>query len=150
MFSSGTPKAWQLRLARHLPTIVLTEPWALFIKGLCIISGLTTFVGPAPGSIQAQLPQLVVTLWSITLVGGALTSLIGLFKTTLWRLEISGLIWLGTAALVYAACIATRFRVDGAVATGIIVGFGLAALFRALGVYVTYEVARQAAIQESM
>lgn len=124
------------------------QPWAFFVKGLCVLSGLTTFVGPAPGSIEATLPRPVVLLWSLTLVCGAAAGLAGLLRPNLRTVEIAGLVWLGTAALVYAVTILLRFRLDGLVPTGIVLGFGVAAFVRALAVYVTYEVARRVAPPE--
>lgn len=145
---TGTPPrggSWAVRVARHIPTIVLAEPWAIFIKSLCIVSGLTTFAGPAPGSIEQALPPLAAYGWAVTLVAGAGSALYGLLRPRSQRIEISGLIWLGTAAVVYALAILLRFRIDGLIAGGIVLGFGAAALVRALAVYVTYEVAREAA-----
>lgn len=132
-------------LSRLLPTVVLEQPWAIFIKALCILSGVTTFAGPAPGSIEAVLPRPIVYLWSSTLVLGAAAALWGLLRPRARRLEIAGLIWLGTAACVYAATIWLRFGLGGAIPSGIVGGFGTAALIRALAVYVSYEIARMVA-----
>jgi len=135
------PAQWPFRLAHKLPPVLLDQPWALFIKALCLISGATTFVGPAPGSIEATLPAPVVYLWSATLVIGASAGLYGLLRPHAWRVEIAGLIWLGTASVVYGLALLVRFQLDGAVATAIVVGFGAAALTRALAVHVTYSIA---------
>lgn len=137
-----TDRRWPIRLALVIPEVFLDQPWGIFIKALCVISGLATFVGPQPGSLQESLPEEMVFLWSITLVVGALCGLIGLFQPRVWRLEVAGLIWLGTASIVYAIAIFAQAGFRGAVPGGIIMGFGLAALVRALAVYVTYEVAR--------
>lgn len=128
-------------LARAIPTTVLEQPWAVFIKSLCVVSGLTTFAGPAPGSIESTLPEPVVYAWATTLVMGASASLYGLLRARGHRLEIAGLIWLGTASLVYAGTLVVRLDAGSAVAAGIVFGFGLAALTRALAVYVSYEIA---------
>jgi hypothetical protein len=138
---------WPFRLARVIPSVVLDEPWALFVKTLCILSGVTTFIGPTPGTIESSLPQPVVYLWSATLVLGAGCGLVGLLRPQ-WRgLEITGLIWLGTAAAVYSVTIFVRFGFAGAVAGSVVLAFALAALVRALAVYVTYELAVQRARQ---
>jgi hypothetical protein len=135
-------RGWQYRVSRLIPTAVLEQPWAIFIKGLCIISGLTTFAGPKPGTVESSLPGPVVYVWAATLVLGALFGLVGLLHPRWQQLEVAGLIWLGTAALVYAATIGVRFRADGMVAASIVAAFGMAAFVRALAVYVTYELAR--------
>lgn len=136
---------WPNRIALHLPPVLLDQPWGIFIKALCIISGLATFVGPQPGSLEATLPRVLVYLWSATLVLGASFGLWGLIRPKAWRLEIAGLIWLGTASIVYALAILFHAGIKGAVPGAIILGFGLAALVRSLAVYVCYEVAREAA-----
>lgn len=141
-------RGWPTLVARHIPAVVLAEPWAFFVKSLCIVSGLSTFVGPAPGSIDAALPPALVFLWSATLVGGSAAALYGLVRPNRQRVEITGLIWLGTAAVVYAAAILAAFRLDGLVAAGIVLAFGLAALIRALAVYVTVEIVRRATLRE--
>jgi hypothetical protein len=136
---------WPNRVALHLPPVLLDQPWGIFIKFLCIVSGLATFVGPRPGSLEATLPQALVFLWSFTLVLGASFALWGLLRPKVWRLEVAGLIWLGTASIVYGVAILANAGFKGAVPGCIILGFGLAALVRSLAVYVTYEVAREAA-----
>ena len=136
-----TRRRWPFALARVIPAIILDQPWAVFVKGLCIVSGLTTFAGPAPGSIEATLPRAVTYAWSTTLVLGASASLYGLLRARGARLEIAGCIWLGTASLVYAGTLAVRLDAGSAVAAGIVAGFGLAALVRALAVYVSYAIA---------
>lgn len=136
---------WPNRVALHLPPILLDQPWGIFVKVLCVISGLGTFVGPQPGSLEATLPRALVFLWSITLVLGATFALCGLFRPKVWRLEVAGLIWLGTASIVYGVAILAHAGWSGAVPGSIILGFGLASLVRSLAVYVTYEVAREAA-----
>lgn len=133
---------WPFRLARLLPPILLEQPWAIFVKGLCIVSGLTTFFGPQPGSIQALLSRPVQVGWSVCLVAGAACGLWGMLRPAFWRVEVTGLIWLGTAAIVYAITIMLRFGLAGVIAGGITLGLGLAAMVRALAVYVTVEIAR--------
>lgn len=141
---TGARNAWPNRIARRIPPIVLEQPWGIFVKSLCIVTGLSTFAGPKPGSLAAALPPSVVYLWSITLVLGSACALYGLFRPKARRVEIAGLIWLGTASIVYAVAIFGTLNVAGFIAGGIVLGFGLAALVRALAVYVSYEVARSA------
>lgn len=136
-------RPWSSRLAKRIPAVVLEQPWAIFVKTLCIISGLSTFVGPAPGTIEATLPQAVVSAWSITLVVGAGCALYGLLQPRHREVELLGLVWLGTASLVYAVTIATRFGTGGAVPCAIVLAFSLAALVRALAVYLEYEIAKR-------
>jgi hypothetical protein len=131
------------RTARLIPAVVLDQPWAIFIKALCFVSGLTTFAGPKPGTIEATLPTPIVYGWATTLVAGSLLGLIGLGSRRRQHYEVAGLIWLGTAATVYAVTIALRFGSGGAVAAGIVFAFGLSAFVRALAVYLTVELARQ-------
>jgi hypothetical protein len=138
------PSSWPERLAHRLPTVVLDQPWAIFIKALCIVSGLTTFLGPAPGSIESTLPRMVVYLWSATLVLGASAGLYGVLRPQHRRIEEAGLIWLGTAACVYGVTVLVQFRIAGAVPAGILLAFGLAALTRALAVHVSYAIASTA------
>jgi hypothetical protein len=136
-------KSWARKIARMLPPVVLNQPWAIFIKSLCIFSGFSTFLGPPPGSIESVLPGPIVYLWASTLIAGASAALFGLLRPAHRRIELAGLIWLGTAAIVYAVTLTTRAAAGGAVPGGIVLGFGLAALVRALAVYVSYEIVRR-------
>jgi hypothetical protein len=123
--------------------VVLAEPWAIFVKALCIASGITALAGPRPGSLSAILPPALVMVWNLTLVLGAALSLVGLLRVHL-RLEVAGLIWLGTASLVYAVAIALRFGLSGVVAAAIVAAFALAAFTRCLALYAALALARRA------
>lgn len=148
MNAAAARRRLAVTIARHIPPAVLAEPWAIFVKALCVASGLTTLAGPAPGSLEDTLPQVMVTIWSVTLVCGGAAGLAGLLTTTR-RLEVAGLLWLGTAAMVYALTILITRGLVGAVPGGIVLAFGLAAFVRALAVYASYELARYRAGQES-
>lgn len=142
MPSTNAGHGWPVRIARHIPAIVLAEPWAIFIKALCILSGLTALFGPEPGAIGRELPHWSALLWAVILVAGASSALYGLLRPQT-AVEVAGLIWLGTAALVYAGAILLRFQLSSVVGGSMVLGFGLAALTRALAVHVTYELAKQ-------
>lgn len=135
-----------ITIARRIPPVLLNEPWAIFVKSLCVASGSATLAGPPPGSLEDNLPRAMVTLWSITLICGGLAGLIGLLSSTR-RLEVAGLVWLGTAALVYAAAVLVTRGFVAAFAGSMVLAFGLAALTRALAVYASYELARYRAEQ---
>ena len=142
--TSPARRSWPVRIARHIPALVLEQPWALFVKSLCLVSGLTTFLG-RPGSIEATFPGWVQLAWSLTLVCGAVAGLAGLLRPRWRSVEVAGLVWLGTAALVYGAAVLLRFRLEGVVAGSIVVAFGAAALVRALAVYVAWDIIERAA-----
>jgi hypothetical protein len=87
-----------LALARRLPPVPLAEPWALFIKAACIVSGGAYLAGLTPRSIDVLLPAWLVAVWNAELVLGGLLGVAGLFRRW-WRVEYAGLVCLGAAAV---------------------------------------------------
>jgi len=122
-----------LRLARQLPPILLEEPWALFIKTACILSGVTyLFQLGSPSAISRLLPPFVVALWNVDLLLGGALGLAGLIRR-IRRWEVAGLCLLGASTVVYATVILAVAGRRGIVAALLIGSFGVAAYLRALG-----------------
>lgn len=111
-----------------------TDPRAVFILALCVVSGAPLILGAVePGSLEELLNPIVIRLWGIALVLGALVTLAGMS----WRrsmmgvlLEQIGSVAVGGASLFYAAAILLEAGWSGLVAAGIVTGWGLSCLFR--------------------
>jgi hypothetical protein len=136
-----------LRLARRLPPLLLEEPWALFIKGACVLSGASYLaqLGTA-GSIQQLLPRPVVLLWNVDLLLGGALGLAGLLnRERRRRVEVAGLLLLGASTAVYAIAIVAVAGRRGIVPALLVGSFGAAAYLRALGVWAAAAVISQRA-----
>lgn len=111
-----------------------TDPRAIFILALCVVSGTPLMLGAVePGSMDALITPLIVRLWGISLVLGALVTLAGMS----WRrsimgvlLEQMGSVAVGGCSLFYAVAIMLEAGWSGLVAAGIVTGWGLSCLFR--------------------
>lgn len=104
----------------------------IFLMVLCLISAIPIIFGavPAPGSIDATMPQWAVFAWSVVLALGALVVLVSfLFKdrVTGMIVEQFGSVCLGSAAALYGSVIfATSYDDGGAIPSSLILGFAVA------------------------
>lgn len=109
------------------------DPRALFILLLCVVVGIPlVFANATPGSIAAKLDPPWVITWGIMLSGGSLLTIIGALRQTPIGviLEQIGSVALGVACIIYAAAIWFTVHLLGAVPICIVLGFGLASLWR--------------------
>jgi hypothetical protein len=121
---------WRWRVVRHVPQSILLHPFELYLAGVCVLSGVPLLIGePAPTSIEALLPPLLVRLWGFELLLGAGLVLFGLLRPRS-RLERVGHTLLAPAAVVYGAAIVTVVGVPGVLAGTLVAGFGLASATR--------------------
>lgn len=117
-----------LRAGRH--------PFQTYMLALCLVSGLPLlFRPPAAGSIEETLPPWAGMVWGASLTIGAGAALVGCYLprstyATALTLERTGLSVTGSAAVVYAIIIWLNIGLDGLIATGIILGFGVSCLIR--------------------
>jgi hypothetical protein len=113
-------------LALRIPASVLDNPWGICIKAGASLAGLLMLVLPAaplPPTIRSELGAQTGRLWAILLTAGGLIGLFGYFRHH-WRLEVAGLLFLATAAVVYGVVLLVGF--GGA---GVAAGFGFLAVF---------------------
>ena len=125
------------------PTIAYTDPltagrhpFQVYLLSLALVSGIVQLIGSEPPStLEDNLPETVVLIWSWMLVIGAFLGLSG----SLWRkrsyatgltVERIGLFATGVSAIIYGGFILT-LGVPGIVAGAITAGFGWACLIRA-------------------
>lgn len=110
------------------------DPRALFLLVMCVISGIPMALADAtPRSLEdADLSDVWIVVWGIMLTGGAALTLAGAMRQTVNGViaEQVGSIALGFACLIFAAAIYGSVRWQGAVAMLLILGFGLASIWR--------------------
>lgn len=109
------------------------DPRALFIMLLCILVGLPLiFASATPGTVAAKLDPLWQVVWGVMLSGGSLLTLLGALRQTVngVLLEQVGSVALGFACLIYAGAIWATVHWDGSVPIGIVLGLGIASLWR--------------------
>jgi hypothetical protein len=117
---------------RGVPDVVM----AIYLYALAVLSGGTYIAaGAPPGSVSRLLPGVLAYSWygSLTLGGVAgLTAAIWREPLTAVMIERIAMYPLGASALVYAVALALRGQVAVLFTAGIIAGFGVAALLRAV------------------
>lgn len=117
------------------------HPLVVFLLALCLVSGAGIFLGdaPAPGSLQATLPEWEVLIWSGGLAFGALSTLIGLFlqapkRPTRLRdgviFEQIGMALLGPVAIIYGVAALGQVGIAALLPGGIILALGVACAYR--------------------
>ena len=109
------------------------DPRAVFILALSVFSGVTALaVEAAPRSLSALLPEWGLTLWSMCLVLGSATTLIGMLFQSVNGIitEQIGSVMVGVATIFYATIALWFAGVDAIQTVGIILAWGLACLIR--------------------
>jgi hypothetical protein len=111
------------------------HPFEIFTLILGFITGLPRLLGvtPAPNSITAVLPPVLVLAWSFVLVAGCGVALTGVW----WRnraigliLEQLGLAFVGVACLVYSGVAIIALGPNASIPVGIVAAFGVSCLVR--------------------
>jgi hypothetical protein len=109
------------------------DPRALFLLAMCVISGVPlVFADAAPRSVVANLDDPWVIAWGVMLVGGAGLTLWGALRQTVNGViaEQVGSVGLGFACLIFSLAVFGYNGWAGSVAALLILGFGLASLWR--------------------
>lgn len=114
------------------------HPFQRYLLALAVLGSLPILAGePTAGSIEALLPSYVVLTWSVLLLIGSVTALLGVywplrepvtpasFITALF-LERLGLAVVWPTALVYAVIIVIVIGWSGLLTAAIVAGFGWA------------------------
>jgi len=115
------------------------HPFQTFMLLLAFVSSLPLIFGePTAKSVEAALPAWAAYSWGMSLVIGSGMALIGSYwpreqYATALTLERIGLGFTGMAAIIYALLILVVTQVDPTfgLASGIILGFGVACIKRA-------------------
>jgi hypothetical protein len=111
------------------------HPFEIFTLILGFITGLPRLLGvtPAPNSITAVLPPVLVLAWSFVLVAGCGVALTGVW----WRnraiglvLEQLGLAFVGVACIVYSGVAIIALGPNASIPVGIVAAFGVSCLVR--------------------
>jgi hypothetical protein len=128
-----TPR-WLARPVAEARRYADLEPFEVFMSALCVVAGLPlVFDGPAPGTLEQNLPLFIVKLWGVELAGGGILTLLGLALTGTprgTRIERSGLAFLATASGVYALVLMLVAWPTAVASVAILVGFAGACLWR--------------------
>lgn len=127
------------------------DPRALFLLVMCVASGLPmVFADATPRSLKdADLDQVWIVIWGVMLSGGAALTLVGALRQTVAGViaEQVGSVALGFACLVFAAAIYGAVHWAGSVTMLLVLGFGVASLWR-FGQLVAYLKAVEHLAQE--
>lgn len=126
-------------IIRYSSTNLSRHPLQVFILVLCLISSIPTLFGalPAPSSLEALEPLVLVRAWAGLLFFGSVLAFLGIY----WRNRVTGIIieqvgfiWLALAAFTYASAliIVVGFRQGAAIPIGIILSFAISAAWRAV------------------
>jgi hypothetical protein len=111
------------------------HPFEIFTLILGFITGLPRLLGvtPAPNSITAVLPPVLVLAWSFVLVAGCGVALAGIW----WKdraiglvLEQLGLAFVGVACIVYSGVAIIALGPNASIPVGIVAAFGVSCLVR--------------------
>jgi hypothetical protein len=130
------PSSWVRWLALRIPASVLDNPWGVCMKASASIAGLLMLFWPKvplPITIRSELGPYTGRLWAMLLAAGGLLGLFGYLKHH-WRLEVAGLLFLATAAVVYGVVLLVGFGGAGIAAGFGFLGVCVAALLRSLTV----------------
>lgn len=113
------------------------HPLVLFLLALCLVSGLGIFLGqaPAPGSLNASLPEWEVLIWAAALGIGAVATLLGIAMQPFKLrdgvlLEQVGMACLAPAAMLYGVAAFTQVGISSLLPSGIILGLGVSCGYR--------------------
>lgn len=111
------------------------HPMVIYLHALVAASGVAYFLGPHPHSVADLLPGVLSYLWYATLALGGSIGLV----SAVWRdplagvlIERAAMLPLGGAALVYAMALAVLGHLAVLLNAGLIAGFGVAAVLRAI------------------
>lgn len=135
----------RLFILARMPRVLIQETFEVFTAILCLISGVPLAIGKIEAdSIEASLPRLFAHGWGISLLTGAVLTLVGLiiannvngpraFHRMIagHKIERLGLLTLSWASGIYACSILLAVGVGGFVAAMLIFTFSLTCLTRA-------------------
>lgn len=119
---------------RHLkadPLGVPRNPLAIYLLLLALVSGVATLSGSAPSlAISKTLSELGARTWGAVLVGGSLSTLVGMFwqgkVTTGLLLKRLGMFVLALASALLAVVMVVGFGYGGLVSAFTYLGFSVA------------------------
>ena len=110
------------------------DPRAVFLLLMCVTSGIPmVFADAVPRALKdADVADVWIVTWGIMLAGGALLTLVGALRQSVNGViaEQVGSVALGFACLVFAGAIYGYVRWTGAVTMLLVLGFGLASIWR--------------------
>lgn len=111
-----------------------TDPRAVFILTLCIVTGLPLIAGIVqPGSFEELLPSIIVRLWGISLVLGCGVTLFGMSRNSKlygMQMEQVGSVAVAAVSLFYATAVFIVAGSSGITAAGFIIGWAISCLYR--------------------
>lgn len=126
-----------LKKARDVIVVEGTEgrnPFEVFLLAWCAVAGgLLAFGTPQPGSLQALLPQWMVTTWYILLCIGGLVGLVGVWqrKAILSLLvERAAMLVVSPAGLLYSVALFSLGGARAILSGGFVMAFAAAAFVR--------------------
>ena len=115
------------------------HPLVIFLLVLCVLGGAGILFQdvPAPGSIEASLPDWEVTVWAAALCLGGIITLAGVVmqgREARMRdgvlLEQYGVSLLGPAAAIYSVAAVAQVGLAAALPAGSVLALGVACVYR--------------------
>lgn len=109
------------------------DPRAVFILLLSVFSGLTALaLSAAPDTLERALPEWAVTTWSIVLLTGSATTLIGMMFQTVSGIitEQIGSVAVGATTIMYGILALNYAGINALQSIGVIIAWGIACLVR--------------------
>jgi hypothetical protein len=111
------------------------HPLVIYLNAIVAASGVAYFFGPPPGSVATLLPGGLASLWYGSLALGGATGLV----SAAWPDALTGVLieraamWpLGMATLAYSVALVALAHLVALFTAGLVAGFGVAAILRAL------------------
>jgi hypothetical protein len=98
------PSTWPLRFVRLLPTALVASPERVVLNSSFVLIGAGSFLAAGEGSVPGSWPEWVLVAWSLAMIVGGLSVLVGMFRsnTTVERL---GYLLVGPACLLYGTTV---------------------------------------------
>lgn len=102
----------------RVPLPLLTNSHELALAAVMALLGLALLVQEVrPGSVVSQVPQWMVTVWSVMLLAGGVTTVWGVFRSRL-RIEWTGQVLIGWGCAFYSLAVS---QYAGATEGGVVV-----------------------------
>lgn len=104
-------------MINRVRTVIIERPFELFVSILCAMSGASVIFTPnRPGTISESLPPWLQIAWGVSLCGGGILVLVGIWTRAIkpdWfrgglSIEFAGMVFMACATSVYSLVLVTQ------------------------------------------